>query len=102
MEAQKGYEQGSSLALAEGERGGSGGGAGEGGAAGEPGFTQAQVQKVSHAEAMIEERETEIRKVRRAAGAPPACCQGGVLNSPACAAAGRSCLPRRPEPRGST
>ncbi|GBF90215.1 hypothetical protein Rsub_03348 [Raphidocelis subcapitata] len=62
MEAQKGYEQGSSLALAEGERGGSGGGAGEGAAA-EPGFTQAQVQKVSQAEAMIEERETEIRKV---------------------------------------
>ncbi|KIY99251.1 Syntaxin-43 [Monoraphidium neglectum] len=57
IEAQKGYEQGSSIGLIVEE--------GPAGAAAEadPGFTQAQLVKVSQAEALIEERDTEIRKV---------------------------------------
>jgi hypothetical protein len=59
IEAQKGYEQGSSIGLIVEE--------GPAGAAAEadPGFTQAQLVKVSQAEALIEERDTEIRKVGR-------------------------------------
>jgi len=63
IEAQKGYERGSSMRLVEDER--------EAAAAGavavttDPGFTQAQLMKVSQAEVLIEERDVEIRKVRR-------------------------------------
>ncbi|KAI8470175.1 MAG: hypothetical protein J3K34DRAFT_458972 [Monoraphidium minutum] len=56
IEAQKGYEAGSSIGLVEDDGGGGGG-------LGDPGFTQAQLMKMSQAEALIEERDTEIRKV---------------------------------------
>jgi hypothetical protein len=67
MEAQRGYEAGSSLALLEGERG-SGGGADGGGGPADPGFTQAQALKVSETEVLVEERDTEIRKVGAGGG----------------------------------
>ncbi|GBF92946.1 hypothetical protein Rsub_05782 [Raphidocelis subcapitata] len=61
IEAQKGYEAGSSIGLVEEER--DGGGPGGGGGGGPGGFTQAQLLKVSQAESLVEERDTEIRKV---------------------------------------
>ncbi|KAI8474871.1 MAG: Qa-snare protein, Tlg2/Syntaxin16-family [Monoraphidium minutum] len=59
IEAQRGYEAGSSIGLVEDEGAGGGGDA----AAADPGFTQAQLTRMSQAEALIEERDTEIRKV---------------------------------------
>jgi hypothetical protein len=64
MEAQRGYECGSSLALIEGSLEG-GGGSGDGALAGaDLGLTQAQVQKVSETEVLVEERDAEIKKAR--------------------------------------
>eukprot|EP00775_Hariotina_reticulata_P011097 gene11097-11251_t len=56
MEAQKGLAAGSSIGLIEDEAAGAA-------AAGDPGFTETQLMKVSQAEALIEERDEEIRKV---------------------------------------
>eukprot|EP00877_Chromochloris_zofingiensis_P010271 jgi/Chrzof1/5498/Cz16g05150.t1 len=56
IEAQKGYEKGSSIGLVEDESAGPAG-------TSDPGFTEMQLQKVSQAEALIEERDIEIRKV---------------------------------------
>lgn len=58
MEAQRGYERGSSIGLIEDEGPGPSGGGGA-----DPGFTQAQVLKASQAEALADERDQEIRKV---------------------------------------
>eukprot|EP00879_Flechtneria_rotunda_P010105 GHRR01010563.1.p1 GENE.GHRR01010563.1~~GHRR01010563.1.p1 ORF type:complete len:308 (+),score=91.35 GHRR01010563.1:249-1172(+) len=55
MEAQKGLAAGSSIGLIEDE--------GTGGAFTDPGFTETQLQKVSQAEALVEERDEEIRKI---------------------------------------
>jgi hypothetical protein len=47
---------------------------GGGGAAADPGFTHEQLQKVSQAAALVEERDTEIRKARgRGCSAARAC-----------------------------
>ncbi len=68
IEAQKGYEKGSSIGLIEDDAsstavagGGYGGG---GGSSGDPGFTQAQLIRMTQAESLIEERDQEIKKVR--------------------------------------
>lgn len=57
IEAQKGLEKGSSIGLIEDER------EPAPGVITDPGFTQAQLMKVSQAESVIEERDQEIRKV---------------------------------------
>lgn len=57
IEAQKGYEKGSSIGLIEDEK------EGTAVAVTDPGFTQAQLMKVSQAEVLIEERDMEIKKV---------------------------------------
>ena len=79
VEQQRGYEAGSSIGLVEEEKtsagaaaaaafgGGGAGGAGGGGGMGS--FTQAQLLRAAQAEALVEERDTEIRKVRRERGA---------------------------------
>lgn len=58
MEAQRGYEAGSSIGLIEDEPPPGGGGGGE------LGFTQVQLLKASQAEGLVEERDIEIRKAR--------------------------------------
>lgn len=55
MEAQKGLAAGSSIGLIEDE--------GHALGASDPGFTESQIQKVSQAEVLIEERDEEIRKI---------------------------------------
>lgn len=86
MEAQRGYEAGSSLGLVEEDEGPPAGGLGGGGGGG-PGLTQAQLQRVALAEGLVEERDTEIKKVRRLGGegveaACAHCCCELLLRGP--------------------
>jgi hypothetical protein len=102
IEAQKGYEAGSSIGLVEDEHeaGGLGGGlragGGGGGGPGGGGFTQAQLLKVSQAESLVEERDTEIRKVGAGGGAG-----GGAGRGPhGSPVTGRAWPPDGPTPGG--
>lgn len=77
MEAQRGYEKGSSLGLAA-EQAAAAGSAGGAGGSSDPGFTQEQLARATHATALIEERDEQITKV---GGQRAACARrGGVLH----------------------
>jgi hypothetical protein len=97
MEAQKGYEAGSSLGLIEEERGAGGPGGG-----GDPGFSAAQVLKMSQAESLIEERDMEIKKVGLGVGAGSGSGELGGQGCEVCVGCriwGRATAPAQHRPR---
>lgn len=63
IEAQRGYEKGSSIGIIEDEGFGAAAAGGSQPSTLDLGFTQAQIMKMSQAESMVEERDQEIKKV---------------------------------------